>query len=133
MIKLHQEHFEAWLFSQPPDRVIKAGDCRDCFLCSFIKETTAIKRVDMDFHSYNIEAQPVYTPLPSWATRLINHNWLHSRPRSGGRNYRITVAEMQRRYREVFSGSFEPINQQPSTKNQTTNTTIWQKEPAAVH
>jgi hypothetical protein len=131
MIELHQEHFEAWLFSQPPDRVIEAGDCRDCFLCSFLKETTAIKRVYMDYHSYNIEAQP--TPLPSWATRLINQDWLYSRSRSRVSNHPITVAEMQRRYREVFPGSFEPINQKPSTKNQTTNTTIWQKEPAVVH
>jgi hypothetical protein len=40
---IHQEKFEAWLFSQPDEREFEYIDHRGCVICSFLKETTNAK------------------------------------------------------------------------------------------
>jgi len=44
-MNINQETFEAWLFSQPDSRTYNYSDNTGCLICSFVKETTNVKKV----------------------------------------------------------------------------------------
>lgn len=101
------ERFEAWLFSQPPERVIEARSTDSCFLCSFVKETTNLSPV---FYWAQWSPQPTKRlEIPEWAMKLIDLKWTRT-VSIGGRDS-TTVAVMQRRYIELFG---DPQVQQKS-------------------
>ena len=101
-MELHRERFEAWLFAQPRERVIEAGNGECCFLCSFVKETTNLRKAF--FYGWSQwQTHPVIEPvlLPEWATRLVDPVWCANNSTSRSR-LEITVGQMQDRYAELF-------------------------------
>ena len=99
-MELERERFEAWIFSQPPERVIESGDSERCFLCSFLKETTnEIPR--MTFVTWGLVGRTLVMPLPDWAKALVDYNWCKAISPYGVLQP-ITVAQMQQRYIELF-------------------------------
>lgn len=129
MITLNQEQCEAWLFNQPDDRIIEASDGRECVLCSFVRETTNLK--DAQFIGWNKWApnyfesffdQEKILPLPAWATRFIDPDWIHENGReerhilyTQGKAYFVTAGQMKARWIELF-GQPKPAQIQPEPK-----------------
>lgn len=91
---LHQERFEAWLFAQPRDRRIEPANGSNCFLCSFVKETTNLKHPGCDWSTWYDDTTTMYSYLtspdgkiivkknpgetiPAWARKLINGSLLN--------------------------------------------------------
>lgn len=122
MNEINREHFEAWLFSQPLERVIEAGDGTRCVLCSFIKETTNFSRAFFaGWDKWEPEQNNAALDLPSWAKKLIDRNWLKLVADFDQGKYSVTIASMQRRYLELFPESVEETQQSqpqpvPATK-----------------
>lgn len=105
-MKLNQEQFEAWLFSQPKDRVIESAHGGRCVLCSFVKETTPHQRPWFTWTDWIPDTSVPnfvgrFEPIPVWARTLIDPEWLRHcsiDPLILG----VTVGQMQARYRELF-------------------------------
>lgn len=98
-MEIDQKAFGIWLNSQPPERVIESANGGSCFLCSFLKEVFAI-RPAMAWEKWWNGCGGDAMPLPQWARELIDSEWCS---RNGhGDLHSITVAQMQRRYRELF-------------------------------
>lgn len=106
-MELNQERFEAWLFSQPPERVIESTNPNDCFLCSFLKETTNIHpTVSWETWTDVPNARKIEKyDLPKWSKELINTGDFFSQfP-----DRRITVEQMQERYISLFGHKDLPL------------------------
>lgn len=92
-MQLEQERFEAWLFAQPPERVIESASYNSCFLCSFLKETAQCVKPSFGWFNWSTERDPFLTwYIPIWATHLVNNGL----PRI------MTCAQMQTRYIALF-------------------------------
>jgi hypothetical protein len=117
---INQERFEAWLFSQPLDRVIEAANTDKCFLCSFLKETANVKTTHMTYETWHVDGRAGC--LPSWATKLINPKTLNEwgtmfdlRP--------ISVGSMQELYLELFPKTMT-VEGEPQPHKQTKTVTM---------
>lgn len=72
---LNQEHFEAWLFNQPGDRIIEAGYGNRCVLCSFARETGGMPTAYFDgWDEWSPELRGPKLLLPDWARLLPSHH-----------------------------------------------------------
>jgi hypothetical protein len=114
-MEINQERFEAWLFSQPADRVIEAGNTCKCFICSFLKETTNVAAPWVLWERWAADYEADYNDtksLPKWARKLIDNGWLMEVSESR-ENYAITCGQMQARYRELFPEKENHVESHP--------------------
>lgn len=121
MKEINREHFEAWLFNQPKDKVIEAGFGDRCVFCSFIKETTSNSRAffsGWDKWTTARHTEP-YTELPAWSQQLVNKKWLTSQCNNTF-SYAVTVEKIQQRYLELFPDTereqFVPVVEEQKEK-----------------
>lgn len=101
-MEIEQERFEAWLFSQPPDRVFRWASTQHCAVCEFLNETQRLKATSGATFSRLWRGEP-YTDegcvieevaWPEWLQRIVVYFPINGLP--------LTVAGLQDRYRELF-------------------------------
>jgi hypothetical protein len=67
-----RESFEAWLFSQPDDRVFLFTSCTSCVVASFLKETTSYNTpIVTDKYFMNGSNIQTERNLPEWLVILL--------------------------------------------------------------
>ena len=96
-INTERETIEAWLFSQPRDRIIDIGDPCGCIFHHFLKETQNIKAdVFHSFFNFNVPFRGSID-LPEWFVKMIGCPQKET--------YR-TIGEIQDKYLETFPETF---------------------------
>ncbi len=102
MKDLQRERFEAWLDNQPPERWFDYWDVNGgCAICSFVRETTSHKVVTGGHFIVRlglIGSGADEVPIPEWMRRMV----VDSREN-------LTIANMKRRYLELFPEPAEPV------------------------
>lgn len=64
---IHQEHFEAWLFSQPDSRSWYFSDNNGCLIATFLKETGMCDNPFVGVVTWCDDVEPCnWHPLPHW-------------------------------------------------------------------
>lgn len=95
IIEFNQEHFEAWLLSQNPNRKLALSqggpdDQPGCLLSNFARETLG-GRWNCGWMSMSSLVHRGIITCPVWMSKLI-----------GVRSDTTTMGEMQAKYRELF-------------------------------
>lgn len=108
-MEINREHFEAYIFNQPPDRPLKLsqgepGDCPGCLVNNFMRENHS-GRYKCGWSSVVVDNGTAWGgeafSMPEWLVALI-------RDLVGNLNYDCTFGKVQRRYIELF-GDPNPI------------------------
>lgn len=76
MKPIHQEHFEAWLLSQPDDRSWTYADCEQCLIASFLKEHGLCKTPSVSSHTYR-DKMVLFddeTRFEPWLMQMMNRD-----------------------------------------------------------
>lgn len=121
MNEINRESFEAWLFSQPPEREFNYSDIKGgCAVCTFVRETTSYSEAcgGSDYYGVRLknnwaDVNPEIVPLPDWLKSGSGGvlNVLERRP---GPLFVLTIQNMQRRYLELFPTTHhEPTQSAP--------------------
>ncbi len=71
---ISREHFEAWLYAQPPTRVVNLSDPGECLICQFLKETTQFKKPKANWRDIKFGRGIRPAQLPVWFRRWINEH-----------------------------------------------------------
>lgn len=107
-MQIERELFEAWLFSQPPERQFYYYDTNGCAIASFLREALGIQRPRVGGMEFD-DAEGKGCLLPQWLRDIVFPLPIH-----------FTVAQLRRRYLELFPDTFiatEPApNAQPESK-----------------
>lgn len=105
---IHQERFEAWLFSQPDTRVWNYSDSSACLACCFLNETGVTKAASVVFNQwadYEQGSTYVLQDMPNWLGRFIyfeRFSW------AGGKA-ELTGAMAKEGYRRLFNLTEETV------------------------
>ena len=92
-MNLEKEPFEAWLDSQPDDRVIHPHNPHGCFGVCFIRETTNCKCVVFGQDRFSLHGFGGYAmKLPEWFQQLVDRHL----------PIYMTCGEMKARYKQLF-------------------------------
>ncbi len=75
-MEIMQERFEAWLDSQPDDRVIDLFNCQACLMTSYLRENTLHDKAICSWTHWAPDIRLWSTgeckELPAWAVKLID-------------------------------------------------------------
>lgn len=99
-MEIEQERFEAWLFSQPTERVFVWTSVEHCAVCEFLNETQSLVATSGAWWSNLWVKQPFEAKMvariewPDWLNDTVK--WVvHNKPE-------LSIAHLQARYRELF-------------------------------
>jgi hypothetical protein len=124
-MQINRETFEAWLFSQPDDRVIEASNGTKSFFCSFVRETTKYKGFMFGWEAAHLNSflGPTVV-LPSWLKLLLSRENLYRvKGCSGLREEKLflTCGELKQSYITLFGNPLTNQINEHISKNQSTS------------
>jgi hypothetical protein len=115
-MEINRERFEAWLFSQPDERMFDYMDVNGgCAVCAFIRETTQHKEACGGVTNVWLSRSNCLDEVNSYHIP----NWLRSTKNGVLTAYirtdQLFVHQMKRRYIELFGDPLAETVPQPST------------------